>query len=456
MENLVRKYFLLLSIFSAAFVLTNCTEDEENGPAPTAGFEISADSQLKQNEEIAFINTSVNGKSFTWSFGDGQVKTGKNVTHEYAGPGDYEVTLEASANGRRDVVTQVVTIEGLIPSVAFSVASEDNLKVGLPVNFINETVNGESFIWSFGDTGNSTSTEENPSFTYSTPGTYTVSLTATGTGGSGSREKTITVNANEDELYFIDNSAMKIRKIALKDPSTVIDVFDLPGFCMGLAYDPVNQEIYYTDDDNLMLYKNNLEGTDEVMIADNLNGPRDIALDITNNRVFLVERGIDQITEVDLTNGNKTEVYSVADDANFQLPVGLALYQNELFATAVEIDAESVWTGNIDGSDLSRIIDYSSGGYGYAIEVDEVNETIYFDDNDGGSLLRANLDGSNIIEIGTTTDQTYGIAINNEFNKVYWSGTDGVIRVANLDGSEEAVLKDVGADVRGLILRKSN
>lgn len=456
MENLVRKYVLLLAIFSVAFVLTNCTEEEENGPKPTAGFEISADNKLKQDEEIAFVNTSVNGKSFTWSFGDGQVKTGKDVTHVYSQPGEYEVTLEANANGQRDVVTQMITIEGLIPSVAFSVASEDNLKVGLPVNFINETVNGEAFTWNFGDAGNSTSTEKNPSFTYSTPGTYTVSLTATGTGGSSTLEKSITVNANNDELYFIDNSAMKIRKIALKDPSTVIDVFDLPGFCMGLAYDPVNQEIYYTDDDNLMLYKNNLEGTDEVMIADNLTGPRDIALDIANNRIFLVERGINQITEVDITNGNKTEVYSAADDAAFQLPVGLDLYQNELFATAVEIDAESVWTGNIDGSALSRIIDYSSGGYGYAIEVDEVNETLYFDDNDGGSLLRANLDGSNIIEIGATTDQTYGIAINNEFNKVYWSGVDGVIRVANLDGTEEAVLKDVAADVRGLILRKSN
>lgn len=456
MENLIRKYFLFLTIFSTAFILSNCTEDEENGPRPTAGFEISADSKLKQFEDVSFVNTSVNGKSFTWSFGDGKVKVGKNITHQYTEPGEYEVTLEANANGQRDVITQTITIEGLIPDVAFSIAGEGNLKAGLPVSFINETVNGLSYTWNFGDANNSTSTEENPTFTYNTPGTYTVSLSATGTGGSGTLEKSITINANNDELYFIDNSALKLRKIALKDPSTVIDVFDLPGFCIGLAFDPDNQEIYYTDDDNKVLYKNNLEGTNEVMITDNLSDPRGIALDLANNRVFVVERGIDQITEVDVTNGNKTPVYSVADDATFQLPVGLDLYQDDLFMTAVEIDAESVWTGNVDGSALSRIIDYSSGGYGYAIKVDMANQTIYFDDYDGGNLLRANLDGSNIVEIGATTDQTYGIAVDNEFNKVYWSGVDGVIRVANLDGTDEVILKDVAADVRGLILRKSN
>ncbi|MBK7130673.1 MAG: M4 family metallopeptidase [Crocinitomicaceae bacterium] len=46
------------------------------------------------------------------------------------------------------------------------------------VNFSNNSVNGTSFVWDFGDGGNSTA--NNPSHTYTAVGTYTVTLTADG------------------------------------------------------------------------------------------------------------------------------------------------------------------------------------------------------------------------------------------------------------------------------------
>ncbi len=57
------------------------------------------------------------------------------------------------------------------------------------------TVTGLS--WNFGDTAIPASTSQNPTVTYSTPGTYTVSLTATGSSGSVTKTKTgyITVSA---------------------------------------------------------------------------------------------------------------------------------------------------------------------------------------------------------------------------------------------------------------------
>lgn len=64
----------------------------------------------------------------------------------------------------------------LLPNAEFSYAIN-----GLEVSFINESENAETYDWNFGDNDYfpSTSTEENPSFTYLAEGTYYVVLTVT-------------------------------------------------------------------------------------------------------------------------------------------------------------------------------------------------------------------------------------------------------------------------------------
>ncbi len=443
-------------VLSIAALFTSCNEDEDASLNPVASFEISNESVLMEGESITFsASTSENAVTFNWTFGDGLSAVGETVTHIYETPGDYTVTLEASGNGQRDVTSQTITIAGIIPTPGFTIENENDLKVGQAVSFMSTTENATSLLWSFGDPGNSTSTETNPTFTYLTAGDYTVTLTATGTGGSSDASRVITIQPNQFELYFIDNDNLKLRKISLSDAAVVEDVFDLPGFCFGLAYDAENEEFYYTDDDSAILYKNNLLGTNQVEIATGLNGGRDIALDISNNMVYVVERSADQISAIDLSDNSKSALYSVVDDANFLLPVGLDIHNGTVFATAVDFDAETVWTGSTDGSGISKIIDYGAGGFGYGIEVDKVNDKIYFDDSDGSQILRADLDGSNVEKVGNTTDRTYGIAIDNESGKFYWAGRDGVIRAANLDGSNEEIVNETGVDIRGMVIRKA-
>ncbi|MDW3212034.1 MAG: PKD domain-containing protein [Reichenbachiella sp.] len=447
------KYFFFMAL--VATLVAGC-EEEDEVIAPKAMFSISEESVLEELAEIEFINNSDEASSYLWSFGDGQTYVGKNATHVYENKGDYTVTLKANNDGQRELYSQSITIVGLVPTVAFTVADNDALKVAQAVVFTNETENGLSYSWEFGDADNSTSTEENPTFTYDAPGDYTVTLTATGSGGTSSASTTITVSPNNFELYFIDNDAGKLRKIDLNNPTIAVDVFDLPGFCMGLAYDATNEEFYYSDDDNGILYRNDLDGTAETSLVTGLNGPRAIALDIANSYAYVNEKTDNQITRVDLTDNSTITFYSDADDADFVAPVGLDIYNGDLYATAVEIDAETVWKGNITSIDLTRIVDYSAGGYGYGLAVDTVNGKVYFDDTDGSKILRCDTDGSNIEEVGTTADRVYGIAINAETGKYYAVDRNGVLKVANLDGTEESTLIDLAVDVRGLILRKAN
>lgn len=60
--------------------------------------------------------------------------------------------------------------------------------------FTNETENGDSYVWDFGD-GSATSTDVNPTHEYADGGDYTVTLTATNAGGNNVYSNEITVIA---------------------------------------------------------------------------------------------------------------------------------------------------------------------------------------------------------------------------------------------------------------------
>ncbi|HBX51189.1 MAG: hypothetical protein A2275_09130 [Bacteroidetes bacterium RIFOXYA12_FULL_35_11] len=67
-----------------------------------------------------------------------------------------------------------------VPYVVSSFSSDFTAFCDAPatVNFINESANGQSFLWNFGD--GTTSTDINPSHTYSSQGTFTVTLNVDG------------------------------------------------------------------------------------------------------------------------------------------------------------------------------------------------------------------------------------------------------------------------------------
>jgi len=77
-------------------------------------------------------------------------------------------------------------------------------RMGEAIAFSNTCENATSFEWDFGD-GNS-STERNTTHSYSSAGTFVITLTASGKGGSGSQTKSITVGDPVLELTFYGDS----------------------------------------------------------------------------------------------------------------------------------------------------------------------------------------------------------------------------------------------------------
>jgi plastocyanin len=152
---------------------------------------------------------------YEWDFGDGTTGTGQTASHAYSAAGTYTVKLtvktaaQAKETNPKLEAKQTAQIS-ITVAAALSVAISASVTEGpapLEVSFTAEVQGtAASYNWDFGD--GATSTEANPTHTFTTEGTYTVKLVVTGSDGStASAEKTITVTApqqsSQGQLHIV-------------------------------------------------------------------------------------------------------------------------------------------------------------------------------------------------------------------------------------------------------------
>ncbi len=130
------------------------------------------------NEAATFTNTSVPVPvSSIWNFGDGNTANTVNSTHTYTTAGTYTIWLYNTYSSCIDSISQVITVNPR-PVADFTAPVTVRCEQPLTVNFQDiSTGSATGWQWDFGD-GN-TSTQQNPSHTYTANGSYTVTLIAT-------------------------------------------------------------------------------------------------------------------------------------------------------------------------------------------------------------------------------------------------------------------------------------
>ncbi len=152
--------------------------------------------------EVSFTDLSTGvPTSWSWTFGDGDASTERNPTHTYQNPGTYEVELTVTDSESTDTETKTSYVN--IPPQPEFTADVTSGNAPLEVTFTDQTVGTvTTYAWDFGDTG--TSALQNPVHTYTTPGTYTVSLEVTGPGGSKTETKVGYVNVPPQPEFVAD------------------------------------------------------------------------------------------------------------------------------------------------------------------------------------------------------------------------------------------------------------
>lgn len=145
---------------------------------------------LPAGQPVTMQNRSQNATSYFWSFEGATpaTSTEENPTITYSRAGNFAITLFVTNGTNSD--TKTVNVNVMDVASADFTADNTTISAGESVTFTNLSVNASTYYWTFTGGNPSTSTDVNPTVTYETPGTYSVTLFAAGENSSDSETKT--------------------------------------------------------------------------------------------------------------------------------------------------------------------------------------------------------------------------------------------------------------------------
>jgi PKD repeat protein len=162
---------------------TSANAIEVTHPAPIASFTESRTSGTAPLT-VSFTSTTAGAVDVcTWDFDSGMTATGCQAVQTFSTIGTFSVMLTVAGPGGIDSVTKsdLIVTNGP-PPVANFTSDTTAGEAALSVSFSSlSTGDISAYHWDFGD--GTTSAEVNPAHSYTTPGTYDVSLTVSGPSG---------------------------------------------------------------------------------------------------------------------------------------------------------------------------------------------------------------------------------------------------------------------------------
>jgi gliding motility-associated-like protein len=178
---------------------------------PSAKFVVNDSTQCFTGNNFVFTNNSTDASgplTYLWKFGDGATSTSPNPSHSYATQGVYNVTLIATNSiGCIDSIRKSMSVFNK-PTAGFTVNDSDQCLKANMFNFTNTTtpiLPGINFLWDFGNGITSTATD--PSYPYTSGGTYNVKLkTVTSQGCNDSITKKVTVFPSQFTAFSMNDS----------------------------------------------------------------------------------------------------------------------------------------------------------------------------------------------------------------------------------------------------------
>lgn len=205
-------------------------------PQPTASFSPSA-TQGCTPLTVSFTNTSQNGTTYSWDFGDNTQSTDQTpLPHEYSSSNNYSVVLTATSGNCTAVsAPQVIRVVDL-PTADFS-STPDVASTPLQISqaqfgFTNLSSGATSYKWTFGD--NDSSTIANPLHRYTKAGSFTVTLIASNSLGC-------TDTFSKEPYIIIPDSSLRIPNAFSPNGDGINDRWVIPGL---LGYPDCKMEIF--------------------------------------------------------------------------------------------------------------------------------------------------------------------------------------------------------------------
>lgn len=193
------------------------------------------------------LSTDATIDTWRWSFGDGKRSNNQHPLTTYQDTGWFNVRLIVWSNGCSDTMVKPNYIF-IKPPMANFVYTANDCNNKLTVKFTDSSKGAISYQWNFGD-GN-TSTQVNPTHTYTKAGTYQVMLVVFNGDCSHAKIKTVTVDDNNGKLIISDtvicrNSNVKFALTNLNSVSTATYTWNVgEGDLITTGGGPLTEYVY--------------------------------------------------------------------------------------------------------------------------------------------------------------------------------------------------------------------
>ena len=175
---------LLFLTICALSVFVSCNDDDsfDFGVKPSGDFTFEVDEENSVLVTFSPVNVDTSNALVAWDFGFAEDDTDRSAVFspevQYPAAGTFTARMILTNDAGITTVDKSVTVTSPnAPSPDFCVEGVETLAA----TFVNNTVNGDSYEWDFGD-GSDISAEENPFHEYAEPGIYEVTLTAFSVG----------------------------------------------------------------------------------------------------------------------------------------------------------------------------------------------------------------------------------------------------------------------------------
>ncbi len=278
-------------------------------------------------------------------------------------------------------------------------------KAGQKVSFTNTSDAGESWVWKFGDGGQSTM--KNPTHTYTSAGTYVVELMA-----DSNRSRVIThvleVLDSIPSVYVDSDTVRQYVPVTLK----------------ASLYNPLKQNVTYNwelDEAIFTLTQGTLTSDSIIGYFTDFGRTAEVKLTITvGDKTTVATR---TLTLID--NPAPSLLMLTADGQSFRQRIYEGIYE-----AAKPYDGDqSVFNKANDSTATLNGVTYDKRNMPVlsdktvkALQVDAVNRKLYVILDDG--LYVANANGDNLAQI--TGNAAVTLLIDAERNRLYWCDADGV------------------------------
>ena len=194
----------------------------------------------------------------------------------------------------------------------------------------------------------------------------------------------------------------------------------------------LTSKVYWTELNPGVINQANLNGSNiQALSITALGSPIDVAIDPVGDKLYWTE-GDGDIRRANLDgSGAETLLTDTSDIRGIAVdPIGSKVYWT------IVGTSNKIRRADLNGSNLEDLV--TGLGAPSSVALDVGNGKMYWSEDNGGKIRRANLDGTSVEDRVTGIPSPAGIALDTGAGKVYWieNGVGAAkIRRANLDGS---------------------